>query len=149
MTVFGIHLSERVDRGAGAANGRRDSDVRLFAVEPLTDGRAGWRLAGEIDIANREYFTGLLTMMTAEECGADGMIHLDLAGLTFIDPAGTRALVHAAQRLYEMSAGRLALHQAPYSLRRIVDLLLQQIDVDARGILLLPASPGRAAQRRG
>lgn len=137
MTAFGVHLSDRIDQ-RGTWLPRPDPTTRLFTVEPLADGRAGWRLAGEIDIANRAYFTGLLTMMTAEECGPDGLIHLDLAGITFIDPTGTRALVHAARHLYETNSGQLALHEPPYSLRRIADLLLQRFDIDARHTLLLP-----------
>lgn len=137
MTAFGVHLSDRIDQG-DAWDLRPDPAAQLFTVEPLTDGRAGWRLAGEIDIANRAHFTGLLTMMTTEECGADGLIHLDLAGITFIDPTGTRALVYAARHLYETGSGRLALHEPPYSLRRIAGLLLHQLDIDARDTLLLP-----------
>lgn len=119
-----------------------DAASYLLTVEMLTGARAGWRLSGEIDISCYERFDSVLASLTGERCGPDGLIHLDLAKLTFIDLAGTRALIGAAQKLYETAAGHLAVHNPPYALRRVAGLLLGPLDVGADGTLILPAVAG-------
>lgn len=119
-----------------------DSASYLLTVERLTGERAGWRLSGEIDISSQERFGGVLSSLTAEQCGVDGLIHLELAQLTFIDLAGTRSLIRAAQQLHDTAAGHLAVHDPPYALRRVAGLLLGQLDIDGDGTLTLPVASG-------
>ncbi|MGH3095611.1 MAG: STAS domain-containing protein [Streptosporangiales bacterium] len=111
---------------------------QLLTVELLAGERAGWRLVGEIDISSRERFDDVLALLTGDRCGTDGLIHLDLDQLTFIDLAGTRSLIRAAQRLYETAAGHLALHNPPYALHRVAALLLDRLEIDGDGTLTLP-----------
>lgn len=97
---------------------------------------------GEVDISSRERFNDVLALLTGDRCGTDGLIHLDLDELTFIDLAGTRALIRAAQQLFETAAGHLALHDPPYALHRVAGLLLGKVEIDGDGTLTLPAATG-------
>lgn len=112
---------------------------QLFTAEPLTDGRPGWRLAGECDLANRECLTSVLDAVTGERSDADGLVHLEMADLKFIDLAGTEALLRTADAAYEANGTRLALHHPPYPLRRVAALLLDHLDLDADDTLTLPS----------
>lgn len=113
---------------------------QLFTAEPLTEGRPGWCLAGEIDLASRDELAGVLDKVTGEQCDANGLTHFELADLKFIDLAGTESLIRTAQRVYRASGTRLALHHPPYPLRRVAALLLDDLDFDEDGTLTLPSA---------
>lgn len=147
MTAFAVHTSSRPaqwGRSPAAPGGETeaadDLAVQLLDVEELSDGRNGWRLAGEIDLTNRELFNDLLAGCAHGRCDTDGLVHFDLAGLKFIDLAGTRSLVRVATEVNESNGRRLALHHPPYTLLRVATLLLGAVDVDERDCLVLPAS---------
>jgi anti-anti-sigma regulatory factor len=53
----------------------------------------------------------------------DGSVHLELRDLHFIDAAGARALIHLAKTV---AGRRIVLHNPPYALRRIIDVLWGQ-----------------------
>lgn len=133
MTGSGVGPPGPADAGLG---GQRNA--QLFTVQRLTDGRTGWRIAGEIDLDAGAHFADLVATMTGEKGGADGAIHLDLAELVFIAPDDTQALIGAAQRLHDTSSVHLLVHDPPYSLRRVADILLGTLDIGEGGTLVLP-----------
>ncbi len=80
------------------------------------DGRPGWQLIGEVDLATRSVLQAALHRAVE----GTGDIELDLAELAFIDVGGATVLADAAQRL---GAGRrLVLHNPSPMLRRIIEL---------------------------
>ncbi|MHB1930493.1 MAG: STAS domain-containing protein [Acidimicrobiales bacterium] len=77
---------------------------------------------GEVDIATRDQLGAALTAVTehADATMAAGEVHLDVAGLRFIDVGGVRVLVTAAAR---RPPGRgLVLHHPAATLVRILEL---------------------------
>ncbi|SDX91057.1 STAS domain-containing protein [Micromonospora pattaloongensis] len=97
-----------------------------FAILSAT-GRPGLRLVGEVDCATRHILDAALETL----CVDAGDVHLDLAELTFIDVGGATSLVLWASRLRQ--GCRMILHDPPYELRRIIDMLWGQpatIEVD-------------------
>jgi anti-anti-sigma factor len=88
-----------------------------LSVRPLTS-RAGLRLAGDVDFATLGKLCAALAEFDAGDDRSD--VHLEMRDLHFIDAAGTRALIHRARRL---DGRRIVLHDPPYSLRRIIDVL--------------------------
>jgi anti-anti-sigma factor len=77
----------------------------------------GLRVEGEIDHSN----AGLLARALDEASRAGESVHLDLAGLEFMDMAGLRVLVSTAERL---SSGHvLVLHAIRPYLRRVMELV--------------------------
>ncbi|MEV1286464.1 STAS domain-containing protein [Micromonospora sp. NPDC049679] len=97
-----------------------------LAVLPVP-GRPGLRLVGEVDCATRHILDAALETML----GDAGDVHLDLTELTFIDVGGATSLVLWASRL--RGGRRMILHDPPYELRRIIDMLWGQpatIEVD-------------------
>ena len=97
--------------GCEAENGSRIAstqsmlDVRLFDTGP---GELTVHLVGELDIASAELVTALLRCREHTKT-----IRLDLAGLTFVDCAGLRALEALHDRL-RCNTGRLVLaHVGP------------------------------------
>jgi anti-anti-sigma factor len=87
-----------------------------LSVRPLKS-RAGLRLAGDVDLATVEQLREALDELDAN---SGGDVHLELGDLHFIDAAGARALIHLA----DTAAGRrIVLHNPPYALRRIIDVL--------------------------
>lgn len=121
-------------------------------IEPLGDGRTGLRLVGEVDVSNSDQVTAALAGLAAS--GAD--VHLELAGLGFIDVAGTRALLAAADRLHRRSGTRVVLLHPPATLPPILRLYGREWtgdprhdhgdrpDADAPPVVTLPAAPERA-----
>ena len=92
-----------------------------LSVRPLKS-RAGLRLAGDVDLATVEQLHAALAAIVADaECTDD--VHLEMRDLHFIDAAGTRALIHRARAL---DGRRIVLHDPPYALRRIIDVLWGQ-----------------------
>jgi ABC-type transporter Mla MlaB component len=97
-----------------------------FAILPPV-GPAGLRLVGEVDCATRHILDAALEAMV----GDAGDVHLDLSELAFIDVGGATSLVLWAGRLPD--GRRMILHDPPYELRRIIDMLWGQpatIEVD-------------------
>jgi anti-anti-sigma regulatory factor len=101
-------------RGAGdSLDGDMAAELR---IETLSD-RRGIRLVGDVDVFTRyELETALRTL-----ADRGGDVRIDLARLTFIDTGGVRQLIDMANRL--APGRRLVLHNAPYELRRVVELL--------------------------
>ncbi|MGH3097052.1 MAG: STAS domain-containing protein [Streptosporangiales bacterium] len=144
MTAFAVYTPDRLLQrsyppASTQAQSREDAADQLLRVEPLCDGRTGWRLIGETDMSNRDRLERVLAAAVGGQCGADGLIHFELSTLAFIDLSGTRALVRAATALHESGGGRVALHHPPYALRRVAGLLLGSAELDADDCLVLPA----------
>lgn len=96
----------------------------MLAISPLAGG-AGLRLEGEVDLFNTEQLRAALAALPP--AGSEEVI-LDLAGLRFIDIAGTRTLMARAQ-----SPGlRLVLYDPPASLRYLIGLLWPDARVEVR-----------------
>lgn len=101
-----------------------DDRLRIVATtEP-----PGLRLAGEIDLSNRD---GLQRAL-ARFAGCRHDVHLDVADLAFIDVAGAALLADAARGL--AAGSRLILHSPGYSVRRLFGTLrldeIEQLVVD-------------------
>ncbi len=96
----------------------------LLTISVLT-GRVGLRLDGDVDMSCRDQ---LRTALLALPPGASP-VHLELAGLNFIDVAGARELVALVQA---EPHPRLILHDPPGSLRRIIALLWPGGDIEIR-----------------
>ncbi|MGH3094439.1 MAG: ANTAR domain-containing protein [Streptosporangiales bacterium] len=129
-------------RRAGAeqveATQRTHGSNGLVRIEPLADDRAGLRLTGEIDLSNREQLTAALAGLTAATSGHQ-QVHLELAGLDFIDVAGTRVLLATAEQLHE-HGGRLILNHPSPVLSRVLALLVSDAGLAAseNGSVTLP-----------
>ena len=80
-------------------------------------GRAGLRLAGDVDASSHDRLRSVLAALPADGVTA---VHLELGGLNFIDIAGTRELM-ALMRSHPGLC--LILHDPPESLRCILALL--------------------------
>jgi anti-anti-sigma regulatory factor len=82
------------------------------------------RLTGDIDLLNHDQLRGALAALRTDGITA---VHLELAGLRFIDVAGTSELMAFARSHPSL---RLVLHAPPVSLRRIIALLWPGADVE-------------------
>ena len=119
-----------------------DQDGGLLTTSALA-GRVGLRLAGDVDASNHDRLRGVLAALPADGTA----VHLELAGLDFIDLAGTRELMALTQSRPGLC---LILHDAPESLRRILALLWPGTNVELRVNGAPPDSGGftaRADQR--
>jgi len=88
----------------------------MLRLEPFREG-SGLRITGEIDSSGHDRWSSALAWAVRQ--GRD--VHLDMAGLQFIDGHGVAILESAARSLRK---GRwLVLHQPPPMVRRILDLL--------------------------
>jgi ABC-type transporter Mla MlaB component len=85
-------------------------------ITPLTD-RPGLCLCGELDLASRDLLVAALESLA----DAPGDVHLDLAGVGFVDVGCATLLARAACR--GGSGRRVIVHHAPPQLRRIVEVL--------------------------
>jgi ABC-type transporter Mla MlaB component len=90
-------------------------DADWLRISPLT-GRTGLRLTGEADM----HTAGVLTKALAELPPDAREIHLQLAGLEFIDVAAARHLAALAERPANPT---LILHYPPHSLIFLLRLL--------------------------
>lgn len=90
-------------------------------------GKAGLRLAGEVDITNHAQVRSALAALLAN-CPAT--IHLDTAGLNFIDVAGSREIITA---LRSRPGLRIILHSPPACLLRIITLLWPEANIKITG----------------
>ncbi|MFE1247309.1 STAS domain-containing protein [Streptomyces sp. NPDC058735] len=97
--------------------GERGPAPRL-AVFPLA-GRRGVRAAGEVGLATRAIWEGLLEEAVRE---GEGVYYLELSDVTFVDVAGAGALAAAAGRL-RRDGRRFVVNRPPAALRRTLDLL--------------------------
>lgn len=109
-----------------------------LVIVPLA-GRAGLRLAGEVDITNHDQLRGALAALPA---GGVTAVHLDVSALCFIDVAGTRELVSLLR--YDPRL-RLILHDPPPCLRRIIALLWP----GAANVEIRPGGPCRGWPANG
>ena len=100
----------------------RGSDLETF---PLS-GWTGLRIVGEVDISNHDQFRRALAPVFAAGIIA---VHLDVSGLGFIDVAGTRELIALMKSHPHL---RLIVHGPPASLRRIVEVLWPNADIEIR-----------------
>jgi anti-sigma B factor antagonist len=87
-------------------------------VRALPDGRVVVHLAGELDMAEADAVRRLLTAQAERS----PLVAVDLAGLTFIDLAGVRA-IHAAQRAANADGSTFVVVSPPRCVIRLVDLL--------------------------
>lgn len=87
-------------------------------------GCAGLALIGDADLTARDTWRAALATLTA---GSSGEIHLDLAGLRFIDVACTRELFAITDR---QPAVRLIVHHPPAILLRITALAYPRARVE-------------------
>jgi len=100
----------------------RGSDLEIL---PLS-GWTGLRIVGEVDISNHDQFRRALAPVFAAGIIA---VHLDVSGLRFIDVAGTRELIALMKTHPHL---RLIVHGPPASLRRIVEVLWPNADIEIR-----------------
>jgi anti-anti-sigma regulatory factor len=83
------------------------------------NGGPGLVIAGEIDESSYQQLVRGLAALNPR-----GDIHIDLAGVSFCDLAGLRAIVCAAEPETGASVrGHLTLHAVPDRLRRILEIL--------------------------
>ena len=101
---------------------RTGSDLETF---PLS-GWTGLRIAGEVDVSNHDQFRRALAPVFASGIIA---VHLDVSGLRFIDVAGTRELIVLTKSHPHL---RLIVHRPPASLRRIIEVLWPNVDIEIR-----------------
>lgn len=98
----------------------------LLAIRPLPD-QTGLIIAGEADLTVKDMLRAALAALPADGT-AD--IHLDLAGLRFIDAACTRELIAVASC---HPAARVVIHHPPAALLRITALLYPDVSIDFTG----------------
>jgi anti-anti-sigma regulatory factor len=98
----------------------------VFTVRPWPD-RTGLIVAGEADLTVKDALRAALAALPAD---GTGDIHLDLAGLRFIDVACTRELIAAASR---RPATRVVIHHPPAALLRITALLGADASISVTG----------------
>lgn len=125
-----LRMSGAADTAIVAAPG----DEAPLRIEQLDDGRPGFRLAGELDLSSRDRIAEMVTKLQAT--GTDA--HLDLSELRFIDVAGARLLVQAADRLHHTDGSRLILHRPPPVLVQVTALLLNTRELNGTDPLILP-----------
>lgn len=109
-------------------------DVGVLMVHQLT-GRAGLRLEGEADLTGLDQIREALAALPPA-----AKIHLDLAGLTFIDVAATRQLIAVTR---QPPRPRLILHDPPPVLIRLIRLAWPGANVESA------RSPGEIADHHG
>ncbi|MFF3464612.1 STAS domain-containing protein [Streptomyces sp. NPDC002619] len=93
-------------------------DGPLLRVVP-TICPSGLRFEGEIDLCSRDLLAAALD--EAVQFG-NGDLHIDLAGVTFIDVAGIRLMTTVAKTL-SRDGRRLLLHATPPGARKVIHLL--------------------------
>lgn len=123
---------------APAANGAASrAATPLLKINPLDNGRAGLRLTGEIDVSTHAQ---LATALTRLRNSSGPEVHLELGELTFIDVAGARMLLEAAEQVHHANGARMLLHQPPPVLTRIAGLLCKDRSIAGQDPLALPHS---------
>jgi len=94
---------------------RPAEDGSLLTITSLAD-RVGLRLDGEADMSTQDQLRQALAGLPVDA----GAVHLDLAGLRFIDVICTRELM---SRTVRHPHQRLILHSPPATLRHMIGLL--------------------------
>lgn len=89
-------------------------DGAAFRIEPAGDSRT-FVLSGELDMAA----TDLVIEATGSLAG-EGDVVFELAGLTFIDSSGLRAVLQVAERIPE---GKLVLRAPTDAVQRVLDIV--------------------------
>lgn len=102
---------------------RPPSSSGVLTIRALP-GCTGLALIGDADITARDSLRAALATLAA---GGTGEVHLDLAGLCFIDVACTRELFAITDR---GPAVRLIVHRPPASLLRITNLVYPQARIE-------------------
>ena len=105
---------------------RPSSGTGTLTIRPLR-GRAGLMLAGEADITTRDALHAALAALKADGAGE---VHLDLAGLRFIDVSCTRELIAITGR---HPPARLIAHDPPPCLLRLTALIYPQAPITITG----------------
>lgn len=91
----------------------------LRGGETLQDGRAGYALRGELDMAAGESLVRRVTELAA---ATSGPIEIDMAEVAFIDSSGVRALLRLHER--SVSSGRvMRVRNLSPDVRRLLDLI--------------------------
>jgi anti-anti-sigma factor len=90
----------------------------LRLTPQLGSGGTVIRLSGELDIATADHLPRFVATLSPEDCR---WVHLDLAGLAFIDAAGLAALVRANLVVDERS-GRMTVGRPRPLARRLIEL---------------------------
>jgi anti-anti-sigma regulatory factor len=106
-------MLRRTDRSQPAPGSTVTADT--LTIQRLA-GRHGLLLDGEADINSRHALRDALRTLMSD---GPGEIHLELAGLTFIDVSCTRELVVLTQFPRPV---RVILHNPPWSLQQITTL---------------------------
>jgi hypothetical protein len=97
-----------------------------LTIRPLRC-RTGLMLAGEADCTTHDRLHTALTTLTTLPTDGNGELHLDLAGLRFIDVCCTRELIAISER---HPAVRLIVHCPPAVLRRITAILFPEATIE-------------------
>jgi anti-sigma B factor antagonist len=84
----------------------------------ITTSDRGWALVGEIDASNTATLDAALDVLPEAD---NGVIELDMSGVTFIDSSGLRSLVEFAHRT-QTAGHRIALVATPRNVARLIDL---------------------------
>ena len=84
----------------------------------VTTFAGGWTLAGEIDAASAVELTEAFTQIPTV---ADGIVAVDVAGVTFIDSSGVRILLELASRVAAVG-GRLTLRNPSAPVSKIIEI---------------------------
>lgn len=115
------------------------ADASALSVRRLAD-RGEVQVRGEVSfVTHRVWERELGNLVTRS-----GDVHLELAGLSFIDIKGVTLLVTAARRIQE-GGRRMVLHTPPPALRRIMDTLWPGGAADVSVAPGLSAAPERSA----
>jgi STAS domain len=124
-------------------NDRCQPRLGTLTISPLP-GCTGLILTGEADLTAQDRLRAALAPLPAD---GTGEIHLDLAGLRFIDVACTRELIALTGR---HPAARLIAHHPPASLLRITALLYPDATIEFTGTSRphAPAAERHLAARR-
>ena len=112
-----------------------------LTIRPLL-GCTGLMLTGEADIASRDV---LRTALAALRADGSGQVHLDLAGLRFIDVSCTRELVALAGRDRPV---RIIAHDPPACLLRITALICPEAEITILARAARTPEPPAAARTR-
>ena len=121
MTVWRITDGEGGPDSGQRASPRYDiieHDTALLRVAASSS--APWlQMTGEIDVSNARDLAGALG---AARVRIPGDVHVDLAGIDFVDVAGLRAFTLAARELHARDR-MLVLHSVPSHIERLFRLI--------------------------
>ncbi len=122
--LFDATVLDRAARLHPHALADRAEDAEQLSIGPLSD-RVGLRLTGEVHLGTRNQLRHALDALPAQT----GELHLELAGLRFIDCRGVADLVACTQTHPQR---RLVLHDPPRIFCRVVDMLWPDVELEVR-----------------